>query len=454
MQITKIISYKDAWSDLKSHHSEEFEELQSAVTTYIHDLEAEQQKNEERPNPYEIWENTLFQKGWEIVNRTLYSNTGQRVNIGRLGPVKNGISATISIGSLLIHDLSRWLFQQTTLAIRHGAAKIPIMVVPVSDYQQNMDGRRLHRSTFELYQRQLDMLSPLSHPYQFLILGYSDQFTINGLEVFEIESDPLVDIQTVVDRCIEFPPEYHQAGLNILNFFGTYLREQYPDEDAKVKIEQDGLHVRLIIEKEDGKSEIIEKALHEYELIVTGKETPEKFTQNDKLVLEIKNELRIAKYRIESQQDIINVQAGQIEKLMGIVGEGLANKNPILIDFRPNISSSSSITINKDISATLGTINELKESLPTASAAFLAFHELEGSLEAIEKETNPEKVKKSPAMSKFRRIIETITDGNSDLQNAIKAAESGWEIFKDLSSKYNKIAKWCGLPQVPSIFTK
>ena len=57
-------------------------------------------------------------------------------------------------------------------------------------------------------------------------------------------------------------------------------------------------------------SSVIEKALHEYELIITGEVPPEKFTQNDKLVLELRNELRIAKFRLESQQDLIGMQNG------------------------------------------------------------------------------------------------------------------------------------------------
>src|SRR5690606_25480304 len=140
----------------------------------------------------------------------------------------------------------------------------------------------------------------------------------------------------VIDRCIEFPPEYHQAGLGILSYFSTYIKEQYPDESAKVKIEQNGKIVRLIIETNNGEKEIIEKALHEYQLVVTGQKSPEEITHNEKLILDLKTELRIAKVRVETQQDIMLTQSVQINKLLDIVGNGLASKPTVNLDFRPN----------------------------------------------------------------------------------------------------------------------
>ena len=52
-------------------------------------------------------------------------------------------------------------------------------------------------------------------------------------------------------------------GLGILNYFGKYLKEQYPNEKATVRIEQESLTVRLIVISKNGKTEVIEKALNE-----------------------------------------------------------------------------------------------------------------------------------------------------------------------------------------------
>jgi len=331
------------------------------------------------------------------------------------------------------------------------------MLVPVQEFERRPEDRSImNRFTFEMYQRQLEPLSPMSHGYPFLILGYNDQNDLfDSIEIFEIESDPLVQNENIViDRCIEFPPEYYHAGLNILSFFGTYIKEQYPEEDAKVRIEQHDTLVRLVIESKDGKTEIIEKALEEYQLIVSGKKTPESFTQNEKLILELRNELRIAKFRIESQQDIIQLQDKRMDKLLDIVGIGLSTRPALSMDFRPNISLSCNVTINQNISSAIGNLNELRELIPKGDPDLLTINDLEGSLESIEKEQNPEIVKRSSAMSKFKRFIENVSDGTSEISKTIKTIENGWDIFKDLAGKYNSIAQWCGLPQVPTIFTK
>lgn len=329
------------------------------------------------------------------------------------------------------------------------------MLIPVHSFSRELGNHWIRRESFEMNLEQLEMLAPLSHQYPFLVIGYSNQASITAPEIIELESDLYVEEDSsVIDRCIEFPPEYHQAGLDILNYFGTYLREQYPEENASVRIEQQGLKVRLVIETADGKSETIEKALHEYELIITGAEPPERFANSDKLILELRNELRIAKFRLESQQDFIGMQNGRIDQLLNIVGNGLSQKHEVMIDFKPTITLSNTITINQDVAAALSNVNELMEELPESNDAYFALKELEGSLASIETDNDQESVRRSPAMSKFKRLIDKAAETGSDLNSAIKKAERGWEIFSDLAGKYNKLAEWCGLPVVPSALIK
>lgn len=271
----------------------------------------------------------------------------------------------------------------------------------------------------------------------------------------EVESELLtITNQRKVERCIHFSPEYHQAGLDILNYFGTYLREQYPEENASVKIEQRGLQVRMVIETEDGKTETIEKALHEYELIITGVESPARFSSNEKLLFELKNELRIAQFRLESQQDLIGMQNGRIDQLLNIIGDGLSKNNQVTIDFKPNITLSNNVTINQDIASALSNVNELINEIPKTSDAYIPLTQLEKSLTEVENSNDPESVRRSPAMSKFKRIINKATDSGNELNLAIDKIDSGWEIFSELAGKYNKLAEWCGLPVVPSALIK
>jgi hypothetical protein len=454
MIISKVISYKNAWEDLNSDYSQELEELLEILPEFIDKYTS---KRESKENNFvshrEVWNELLTNKDWIISDSSFYLEDGQRIFIGNLGPIKNDVSAYISFGHM--DFANRWLFQQTTLAGKYEIAKIPILLVPTSEFGSRQEDRFFKRLSFEQYQRQILPLTPLSHVYPFLILGYTDQDELFETEVYELESDPLISNENVViDRCLEFPPEYYQAGLNILNFFGTYIREQYPDQDAKIKIEQNDKIVRLIIETDDGETETIEKALQEYQLVITGKKTPEEVTTNEKLILELKNELRLAKYRVETQQDIMLVQKGQIDKLMNILGQGLTNKSPIHIDFKPVITLDNKVLYNQNVTSLISDISDLKLLLGTSSPEYIELQNLEGSLIAIEKEADPEVVKKSTAMQKLRKFIDTVADGNEQVGKAIKTTETGIDIVRNLAGKYNSIAEWCGLPQVPKIFTK
>lgn len=456
MVISKILSYKNAWDQLIQNNQSELDDILLTIPCFIQRF-LKIQKQKRRILLRDIWSQELVKQGWNIPEEiTFHSDSRQRINFRTIGPLKNNISATLDIG--YPHFLNRWLFQQATMACKYDIIKIPVMIVPATDFNIKMGaitfGTNKDKSTFEFCKSQLEPLTPMSHKYPFLILGFAPEHDLFNSQVFELESDPLVlEAKIIVDRCIEFPPEYYHAGVNILSFFSTYISEQYPNEKAKVRIEQKDNVVRLIIETEDGKTEIIEKALEEYQLIVSGKITPESVTNSDKLVLELKNELRIAKYRVESQHDIIQLQDSRIDKLMEIVGNGLVAKQTLSVDFHPNISTTTNVSINQNISLAIGNLTELKDIIPKEDVAHLTIIDLEGSLEAIEKEQNPEVVKKSSAMSKFKRFIDNISDDKSNLSKTIKAAETGWDIIKDLAGKYNSIAQWCGLPQVPTIFT-
>lgn len=449
MYIHKVISFNNSWKSFITDNSSELDDMILSLDTYG-ELGKESSIRERR----ESWESCLDTKNWEIIEKRYYTEGGRGLYFGTMGPTKNGVSAQIPFGNP--DYLSRWLFQQSPLAIRHNLIRLPILLTPMEPSE--IHARSFSFRAFEKYKDQLQLMSPLHHKYPFLILGFSKEMLAKeDIEVIEIESEDTINEDNVINKCIEFPAEYHQAGLGILNYFGTYLREKYPDEDAKVKIEQDGLKVRLTIESKDGSSEIIEKALHEYELIVTNQVEPEKFTSNTKLLLELKQEIMIKEMRIENQNNIIGMQNDRIgmqndriDKLFNVIHNGLSTQQPIAIDFKPIISLSNNVEVNQDISSAISNTNELLELLPQSSDEFAILKDLTTSLEKIENVKDPEFVKKSPVMNKFKRILDKFKTADEGLGHIINTTESGIEVFQDLSKKYNKIADWCGLPQVPS----
>jgi hypothetical protein len=459
IHINKIISFRHGWDLMNSQYSNELEDLKralnEAIPSFLSRLSPSRNNKFEVIN--EVWRKALSARGWYIDDGTLYESPIS-ISVHNLGPIKNSVSAYLSVSA--ISFLNTWVFQRSSIAIKHGEVKVPVLLIPIKAYGRTMSVSAYNRLSFENCLEQLNLLVPLGHAYPFLIIGYSDESS--DLEVFELQTaDFLNNKKVVVDRCLEFPPEYHQAGLNILSYFGTYISEQYPNENAKVKIEQDGKLVRLIIESDNGKQEVIEKALNEYELFVTGKRAPEEITDNQLLVLEMRNELRMAKFRVESQQDIIRIQNrtidtlnDQMQNFMNLVGEGLRSRPSISIDFKPtfNVSSSTSTQVNfRDI---LSQVGELKQMIPNKGNDHIRLSDLEGSLGAIEKETNSEVIKSSPALAKLKQLLDEIADEKTTLHKVVKATESGWATFKNLAGKYNSVAEWCGLPQVPKIFTK
>ncbi|MCP4353758.1 MAG: toll/interleukin-1 receptor domain-containing protein [Desulfobacterales bacterium] len=120
--------------------------------------------------------------------------------------------------------------------------------------------------------------------------------------------------KNLITRSIKFPPEYHQAGISILNYFSTVLRKKYPDVKATVQIKQEDLKVTMIIDPLEGKREVIEKALDEYGLVVTGKMMLEEYTDDRLLLIELKSELRNAQYRIETQKELLQYQEREMKK--------------------------------------------------------------------------------------------------------------------------------------------
>ena len=122
-----------------------------------------------------------------------------------------------------------------------------------------------------------------------------------------------------VTRSIEFPEEHYQAGVSILSYFGTVLREKYSHLDAKVRIEQEDLKVTLVVESSNGEREEIEQALNEYNLLVQGNMLPEEFYSNPIKALELKQQLSMMRLQLENQREINmlsqRLYEGQIQTL-------------------------------------------------------------------------------------------------------------------------------------------
>jgi hypothetical protein len=463
MRIEKVLSYLGAWNKINHSYSLELSEIVSAATQFYSgriQLEDEEDSRQRYDSKWH-WDKAFIEVGWSPQSFIkIFSPDGKSIRISSIGPMKNGLCAQRNYGA--DSELSRWLFRQVTLAVRHGVVEIPVLVSRVRDSDRTEENRIYprvgHLSSFENIKSQLDVLTPLNFPFPFLILGLSRGVSpLPDLTVTELESDPnVVTDRIVIDRCIEFPPEFYQAGIGILSSFGTYLRDNYPDRHAKVRIEQKDHMVRMIVETADGNVTTVEQALRDYEMIFTGKVMPEAISTNDKVVLDLRNELRIAQFRIESQQDIINMQNNRMDKLMDLIGNGLnaAQSRPISLHLAPTFNNSNSFSTNPSISSALEDVNELLNSIPPeyrGSEADTTLEDIGKSLEEVECESDSAKISKSSGIMKLGGFLDRLVKGNEELNKVINSIEKGRNLVSSLIRTYNKFALLGGLPPIPFI---
>jgi hypothetical protein len=264
----------------------------------------------------------------------------------------------------------------------------------------------------------------------------------------------------VIERYIEFPPEYHQAGVSILSFFGEVLRRKYPDKQATVRIEQDGLRVKMMVEPFVGESEVFERALDQYGRVIAGQITPEEFTNDSFLIISLKHELRLTQARIEAQKELlqlrdknIDMKDRHIERLMGLIATGFSSKPLVNVTVSPIITSS--VNEQLAVSDALGNIcrdlKELSGAVRNSAAVESSIEEIRQELEKLQAD-KLDKVKQSPAISKLEKLLEKASDAETMIGKAINVAERGIVIAQKLAAHYNDVAQWLGLPQIPKPF--
>lgn len=465
MYINEVVSYLGAWETFQNKHPYLLDELQQIFENVSHQLYRKYKEDNSNFRVFASIKDSLIHE-LDVLN---WDDNGYS-NI-TIGPVVNpslGLKkdscyikiATASSSSILMS----WIYSDIQTANRIGDISIPILLVldfSEKEFLDNLDKNDVTnpsigtRKYLKFVKRKLERISPLTFEYPFLILGVGfSEFAIKVLEV-EHETQKKNDQDIKIDRCITFEPEYYQAGIGILSYFGTVLRDKYPDQNATVKIEQHDLTVRMIIETEEGNIETLEKALHEYELVLKGQKSAEEFYLSPIKALELKNQLHLFKFQIESQKEIIALQRGQILSLEAIVDKALApiTQPPLTIVNR--LSNTQTIAMNHRIELNRSyddldklidiTENEsLKKRLERALIA----------LDAAQNLDDEEEVKNSGGMKQLAKILNEANEVGSEVNDLIEKGGQAVELIKNLGRKYNSVAEWCGLPVIPSFFVK
>lgn len=274
-----------------------------------------------------------------------------------------------------------------------------------------------------------------------------------------IEDYQNTDTTSTIKRCIEFEPEYYQAGLGILNYFGTVIREKYPDGNAKVKIEQNGYSVIMTIETKDGEKETIEKLLQSYELVVIGEQSPEILFDSQLQIIDLKHELGIAKVRIETQKELILCKHEEVKTLTSLFKHNLTqNNSPIInMEVSPNISIDMKQSTQIDITNNISEISsELEKIINDCNDNIIKTYltDINNEVHKISNEEDKNKVKKSSGISKIKSMLDDANKTGTSLDTFLNTVSNGLDTLQKIGKNYNSIAEWCGAPQVPSQLLK
>jgi hypothetical protein len=467
MYLSRVLSHKNAWNDL----NEKYPSLLKDIACAAQELTRENILSQSvRPNLLTdatgsissmrldvCWENSMLQAGWYLTDDNVTSEVGRPIRLRGLG----FISGSVSIAFIRHRDtLNRWLFTLVPLASKRGLVELPIAAIMLKRVEATLLERKgvFGDLLFDRAGDELKALAPLANSDPFLLLGFDLEKPTGELDVEELPSDATESSPSIlVNRSIEFPAEYHQAGLGILSYFGTVLREKCPEENAKVTIEQDGMTVRLIIHSENGNRETIEKVLHEYQMVVQGSLPPEEFFHSGLKVIELKSEIRIAHARLETQKDFIEHQRLEIGKLNELVV--LALQRPTgpapAINFQPVITLSSHHTTTFHLQETLQSANADVQDLTYFSRnnpeMEMRLRDLEEALKITERRVMPEEVRSSGGLAKLKKLIDEANEVGSSMNTFVSKISDGVAIVQKLARKYNNIAEWCGAPTVPRI---
>jgi Leucine-rich repeat (LRR) protein len=153
-----------------------------------------------------------------------------------------------------------------------------------------------------------------------------------------------------IERSIEFPPEYWTAGTSILSYFTHILNVNYPNQNIKVKIEQQGLLLRMIIDIPDGKPEIIEKTFTDYIMVISRQLPPESLLSDPFEVMALKNKLEIAELELRQAKELfvivsdkdrqrINSLEMKVDQLFSIIGQSFQKDHHITVNLNQELSN-------------------------------------------------------------------------------------------------------------------
>lgn len=450
MYIRKVLSYNGAWERFKKNHTEELTDFLTSIDVEIlvcHESNSFNVNYDQSIKMQLLIRDNLKDLGWiEDYYRNSDSPFSDRGGyIGGLGYIKNRLSVKEFFNE---EDTLIWAIKD--VQENYKLKKIDIGVQYIIGYDYYVKDIFY----FERILKLLKSYKGLSFEAPFLIfeLGFKE----TEIEFFELDSDSIK-----IERSIEFKPEHYQAGLGILNYFGTVMRKKYPEQNAKVRIEQDDNTVRLVVESANGDKEVIERAFDEFGLVIHRDMQPEHFYDNYLDVAELKTKLGTFESELKFQHQLVEMKEHRIielkkdkEFLESVIGKALVRPNsPIYINNQLTNSQSTVINHKAELAKSTDDLEELID-LADSDALKNKLAMIQNALENNRNSENPDNVKDSNGMKKLAKFLKEANEVGTEANSLAEKGGKALELIKSLGRSYNSIAQWCGMPVIPNVFVK
>lgn len=276
----RVLSFNNGWKNLTEQKPEEWKNIQEALLEFDFNMRAQIAALRKMSTSLtaslavhllsSVWDLCIRKQGWSDIQR-IYKYQKDESLI--LKNVKNNTSArTIGANVFGADDLSKNLFIDGPRASLLGLCDLHILLLPVDSIrdiflEESPDDFNPAQFAAESYFRAQLQDNPQNNIDIACVLIFYSQYPEDILvdEVLTSNSE----IKSV-ERILEFPPEFYQAGVSALSYFGQVLRQKYPDITANVRIEQLPESVRMHILLPSGETKVVERALEKYMMVVKG----------------------------------------------------------------------------------------------------------------------------------------------------------------------------------------
>lgn len=322
MYIDRVLSLNNGWTILNNEKNNELDDINKALRAITKEtlIEALDKENENSDQKVTFLLFFMFNAFNQLMrDKFQWNDVLPKINKSILGSlslpsVKNNVAASFTgLEEFTGGDIINNLYLKAAYYHNNGLIQVNIVIMPTSSTSQFF---------YDIGAKSDDVMSFISEEacreqlakFRFIpnhapiVLAF---FSIEPPEQIYIEEYLLPSVSdNIIERIIEFAPEYYQAGVSLLSYFGQILRQKDPNTTAKVRIEQDGTTVRLHIESASGEIETIEKELEKFALVISEQIPPESIFENRAHVIQLENKLAMTKLELKHEQDMRQLTDG------------------------------------------------------------------------------------------------------------------------------------------------